>query len=564
MGDRTLKSKAFGLGLIASIAVVLMCMFCPVKAMADEAVAFSVGDGGQEANYFTYQSAVEAGYDGNVIVMASDWNVNEQINIGDNQSVTIDMNGHVIFNYEDYGSVFSLGERSSLTMMSSQTNTFVYQGFSSTTGELEEYSVTSGGLATDGSKGDTAPGFFRVGEGSTLTLDNITIAGNLGGTSSAIWMEKQSFLFMKNGTSIQHNKSSDSGGVYCHGDGASISMDNSSISNNYVHNEGGAIYSLYDAVKMNMRNHSEIACNSAGRGGAIYMKGTYYEIKSSDRTGKIWGNVARKSSGTTIREIDGGAITIDDPKLGQFVDELGLIEGLTISDNRVENYDRGYGGGIYLFQDDTRIVDCVITGNSAGKEGGGVYVDCNVDVELSGKVIIAQNKRGNSADDLFLGDDLFHTAYIIGAVDEGSYIGVRTGYTDDHRIGKNITAYTPGTFFMDLGGYYVTKGTDCGGDLWQRHGDHKFAVMLQGKSIGDYYPGETVTIDASTGNDYLVFSQWLEDESSGLFPFVDYVEDRANSTLTFTMPQNDVNLWHSLKILPPEKPAPGPAPRPTV
>ncbi len=647
---KTFKLQAVGLGLIASIAVVLMCMLCPAKAMAEEAVAYSVGDDGNDVFYDNFQSAINGGYNGKTIVMVKNWSIDAEINIGESQQITIDMNGYTI-NANKKSCVFYLANNSSLTLTASSDVSYehIVTGFSNVDGGEVHSAIFTGGVVTGGWSGTSSKergtGGIYMESGSTLTLDNVAVAGN--GTCSngskygagGVRMGDNCKISMINGASVRNNMGH-TGGISINGENTEISMNNSSINNNYVIKEsdwsgrggegpdegdercgGGGITSWMEEIKIFMENGSKINENAGSYGGGIAFNEGHFYLISNDRTAEVKGNYARGLDGYAIDKEFGGGICSYYRTEGSSLPQEGEITGINICDNVSEDGGGGLyldersttvadcvitgntcksnqgggvtsnakynsfirciisgnssaenGGGINIYATDNKIEDCTITGNwcnTAGKnyEGGGVYVNPTDNIELKGKVVIAGNTRGKdgSADDLFLGDGtLWLHAYITGGVSAGSYVGIRTGMSDDQMVGENITTYTPGTYFMDLGGYYITKGTDHGGDLWQRHGDHKFAVMLQGKSIGDYYPGETVTVDGSTGNAYLVFSQWLEDESSGLFPFVDYVEDKANSTLTFTMPQNDVNLWHSLKILPPDKPAPRPAPSPTV
>ena len=588
------KLKPLSLGLIASVAVVLMCMFSPAKAMAQDHVAHSVLDG-RGYFYYSVQAAVEAGYQDRTIIMDCDWNLDETLGVCDSKSLTIDMNGHKITtNGQD--TVVRLYENSSLTLFSSTSGEFTYEGYDNETCEAMDCFAKTGGLITGGYDSARGGGILMDAR-STLTLDNVTIAGNKSRQAGGgLYAREDCSLHMKNGSSIEFNRALKGAGIFVEGEDFNVYMNASSVNRNGATDYGGGIYSEADATRFRMENGSQISENRAQQGGGIYFEKSYFTVKSDDKTGKMKGNATRYCADGSewTNQYDGGAIYACKTKYFWNSDE-GSIEGMTIDGNytRYDSTsllrDSGDGGGLYIYQENVKVINCVITNNKAASNGGGIcwemiggYIEnstitgnvCNLNCEnyegggvfhtrtygfdLLGKVIIKGNSRSTSdnPDDFFLGSG----AYITHGVDSGSIVGFRTDNESDCCIGENITTYTPGTYFFDLSGYYITKGTDHGGDLWQRHGNnHKFTVQLHGKTVGEYYPGETVTVDGSTGNDYIVFNKWLEDVSSGLWPFADYVEDETNPKLTFTMPENDVSLMCGYRAVDPT-----PAPRPSV
>ena len=199
---------------------------------------------------------------------------------------------------------------------------------------------------------------------------------------------------------------------------------------------------------------------------------------------------------------------------------------------------------------------CTITGNacsvdSGGNyEGGGIFVWHSYDVALRGLCVIKGNTRGKggSADDIMLRENAGSTAkaYIKGTLAKGSSVGVRTGTTGDRRIAKNFKPETKNCLFYDMDGYYVSYGTDDGGDAWQRHRSLEFAVKLDGAVYGKYRNGTTVALAAPKTKDSKVFWRWDTSSSAntGLYPVADYFTEKNlfSNALTFTMPQNDVEL----------------------
>ena len=121
-------------------------------------------------------------------------------------------------------------------------------------------------------------------------------------------------------------------------------------------------------------------------------------------------------------------------------------------------------------------------------------------------------------------------------------MGVRTGITGDRRIAKSFKCDSNDCFFIDLDGYYVSYGSDEGGDAWQRRALKKFDVSVNGKVVGSYNQGETVTVSGASTIAGKAFYRWSESSSEGLYPFADYVANVRNPSLTFKMPQNRVSL----------------------
>lgn len=453
----TLKLKAFGFVLTVSIAVMFVCVFCPAKAMADDAIAYSVDSSGNYTNYTSVDAAISDGYSGKTIVMKRDWALNQTLGIADSKKITIDMNGHRIIN-NGSSTVIRLYEHAELKLFSTSSKEISFTGFNNNNGDKIYSTVVTGGLVTGG-KSDSGAGGIWAENWTKLTLDNVDVVGNEGGCQGGgIRIDKESHLCLNNGASVKYNKAEFGGGVHVDGADSDVRLDNkSSVEANLADGgQGGGIYCYKDGARIHLEGSSCIKDNRASLdGGGVYFQESYVSVSSDDRTGIIRGNSSDWS---------GGAICFRGNHDGCF--------GCKVQENHSE-----YTGGAFRFEghgSDHTIKDCTITGNWCnGKgenyEGGGVFVVWDNNVTLNGKVIIKGNTRGKggSPDDLFLDDTWIANAYIEGGVDSGSSVGVRTGSTGASRkIGKNISTYSDGTYFMDLdGGYYVSRE---GSNLYQR------------------------------------------------------------------------------------------------
>ena len=549
--------------LVTALVAATNAAFCCQTAYADDAVAVSYDESGNATSYNSIDDAMRGGYKtGATVVMMKDWSLDSTLEIEKGKSITIDMNGHSI-NGNGHEVIY-LCEKSNLTLTSTVSKAFGYTGYSNQDGSEVESGLNSGGLITGGCTGDPAGG-IDMRSNSTLTLDNVAVAGNRStakdsGDASAggIFTYDGCNINMKNGAIIVGNTAK-TGGIFFNGENCNLSMNGSYINANYAIDCGGGIYSDGDGTRIKMENGSKISSNTAvNKGGGVYFNYSYFNIVSKDKTAEI--------SENTAKDDDGGGVFV---QYKRWATNEGSIEGCTISQNSC----RLNGGGILCYQNWTRIIDCTITGNHSGKEGGGVYVlgsndsieGCTItgnwcaddsegggvfvyykeDIKLKGTCIIKDNTRGKSgsADDLFLMEGTTD-AYITNGVDVGSKVGIRTGTTGDRRIGKNISNYAYGAYFIDLDGYYVSHGTDEGGDLWQRRSTQQFLVQVDGEGTNRFAYKATAVANGASSDAGKAFWYWDEDGTTGLYPVTDFITNKSkySSTFTFSMPQNDVNL----------------------
>ena len=566
------RSRLAATVFAALAAAMLCCIALPAKANAAEVMAYSLNSSGEHVNYYTTDDAIQAGYSGKTIYLACDWNFTGTMNVADSKSLTIDMNGHKISASGGH-TVIELKEHSSLTLKGTTKTKFEFYYQDKDATSTTKKQVESGGLVT-GASGRHFGGGFEMDNYSTLTLDNVAVAGNMledCESGGGIYMRKNTTLNMKNGATIQYNKAW-AGGIWIEKTDATINMDNSTICYNQTlgNHDGAGIYSNDNGTKIYLENHSSINNNKAYNGGGVFFNYTQFYIGSADKTGVVEENISTSSEGGSH---GGGGIYVESKKTGT-VD--GTIKGLTIKRNDA----RSNGGGVVLNQKNTRIVDCTIQENSTAFKGGGVYVynkncsienctiegnvcdndgrddtdagggvfvDSSYDIRLSGKMFIRNNTRHDeaSADDLFLDTATLATsrAYITNGIDAGSSVGVRTDNAGDCRIGKDISTYTSGTYFADLPSFWVSHGTDSGGDLWQRAGAQTFNVNVNGASVGRYASGATTNISAvpEAGK---AFWYWDASGATGLSPIEEYIstENMYDESLCIKMPGNDIEL----------------------
>ena len=477
-------------GVVGLIAFFLCYTYAPVDAMAyatdstDGRVAYTTNRSGEDRKiFYNVQDAINDGYnEGRLIYMCSDWCLDETLGIADSKSVYIFMYGHKITNNCN-STVIRLYENARLYLLDDAYTPWYkinmrYTGRSSGSHMVDEYwnagaTTEADGLVTGGvGDGDKAGGIWME-DCSLLYLRGVSVAGNanIGKTNvgGGVTMEQSCNLIMHREARIQDNYGTYGGGVGVTGTNNNIWLyEGSSIDGNTA-KEGGGIYSPNEGTRIHLELDSNISNNTAALGGGVSLEYGWNSISSDDKTGFLQGN--RADSGY------GGAV-----KCNSTGTTCGFY-GVTFNDNTATTnggalylYDREH---IFSYEGNVTIEDCTIVnnrcsvGNGSG-EGGGVYADDSVDVNLRNKVIIKDNSRSFTgvADDLFLGDSNYiftrSHSYILGGATEGSDVRVRTGMTKDQRIGKHINTYASGIYKMDIDSYWVTKGDDYGGDLWQR------------------------------------------------------------------------------------------------
>jgi uncharacterized repeat protein (TIGR02543 family) len=562
-----------GLFMALALFAALSALFCTAPmARADElSYGCAYTDEGTEY-YYSIDDCIKAAYEGKTIVFTRDWTIDETIKIEAGKSVSLDPHGSCIYVDTDKAYAFALGEGASLTIKSTSTAEYerTYSGFDEDTGEYVS-GYTSNRKTLIATTDEDSHGGIRMDEGSTLTLENLAMVGCYSnGYGGAINVDWNCTLNLTN-CDLEHNRGSEGGAIYVGGKYATINLDAAKVNKNHADNNGGGICSDEDGTKIVMKNGSTISNNYACEcGGGIYFNESSFELVNGNDDGAS-DDLAPTICLNYSAESGGGIYT--DSCAG---DNQGTIDGITISKNTAAED----GGGLYLNQESTTVSNCTITGNVAsdngggiyvnndniavsgctitgnlcdwygkGGEGGGIFVSYRYDLALTGICTVTGNARGSSSDSTD-SDDLFLStvsgssgyAYITGGVENGSSVGIRTGIEGERLLGKSISTYTTGTYFSDTDGYWISHGTDHDGDLWQRTGATDFELSVNGKSVGRFKPGAKLTINAKSLYDGEDFWKWSESGTTGLSPFSSYIPDVSSAKITFTMPQNDVDL----------------------
>lgn len=251
-----------------------------------------------------------------------------------------------------------------------------------------------------------------------MNLSNCTFDNNKGRSGGAVHIateELKNEIQFDNCTFNNNNASENGGavdvGYYTSGMSGNhkVSFSNCTFSNNKSGANGGAIHGQY--VKIN--NCTFNANSASDNGGALFL---LTNEKISDC--KFSGNTSVGNGGAVYSVYDnnfiycsfdnnhangnGGAIYV--PSRGKIV-----IRSCDINDNGAYE-----GGGLWLghlLASEHELYDCTITGNSAVKNGGGIYTyitatDGCADLIFGDTMIVENNMADGKANNVFLNENL--------------------------------------------------------------------------------------------------------------------------------------------------------------
>ena len=339
----------------------------------------------------------------------------------------------------------------------------------------------------------------------TLTLDQVNISNNTaedcgGGlfVSCNVDLEDGASITgngegLVNATSSAHMNG---GGVYLAG--GTFNLKGGEISgNNDVYNGAG----VYVAGGTFNLNSGKINGNKAqAYGGGVYVAGGTFNLNG----GEINNNEASFGGGMnyedgTVRINEGSTISGNTATRGAGIMVSGdniTMSGGIITGNRAKGNQYKNGGGVYIVQypkQGTGVITGVftmtggkITGNTADKYGGGVYIQNNGIFNVSGDANVTGNTVGNSANNVYLSDT--NAVLTITGTLSGAKFGITANANKPFTSGwnTNMSGSDPTQFFTsDLDDCYVTLSGD---EVELRNGYQVSFVKNGGEFVSGYTP----------------------------------------------------------------------------
>ena len=309
-------------------------------------------------------------------------------------------------------------------------------------------------------------------DGASITgngegLVNATSYANMNG--GGVYLARGTFNL--NGGEISGNNDVYNGaGVYVAG--GTFNLNSGKINGNEAQGYGGGVCVAGGTFNLNV---GEISSNVASFGGGMnYEDGTVRINEGST----ISGNTATRGAGIMV---SGDNITMSG----------GIITGNRAKGNQYKN-----GGGVYIVQypkQGTGVITGVftmtggkITGNTADKYGGGVYIQNNGIFNVSGDANVTGNTVGNSANNVYLSDT--NAVLTITGTLSGAKFGITANANKPFTSGwnTNMSGSDPTQFFTsDLDDCYVTLSGD---EVELRNGYQVSFVKNGGEFVSGYTP----------------------------------------------------------------------------
>lgn len=325
---------------------------------------------------------------------------------------TIDGNGAVTLDRVFQVLATQVVDISDLTITDGRTNSF--GGGIRNAGTLTLTRVSVSANRTTGNAG----GGIAIEGGGSLHLDNCTISNNIAATlAGGVAVLGDTLTVFQSAISGNTAQGDRAGGIFV-GTGATLSMTDSTVSNNDAFTNGGGLFNENNATLL----RSIVSGNAAGApggtseaGGGVFNQDVLTLIDSTIAT-----NTADDSAGMVN---DGGTLSM----------QGGTIRGNTaISAAGFRNT----GSGV------AHLINTTISNNSASAGAGGVANGGGSTLELS-NVTIAFNTADSDANNFG---------------DGGGLSNAGTVTARNTLIGENIDASPSGTIFPDCSGGLISDG----------------------------------------------------------------------------------------------------------
>lgn len=339
-------------------------------------------------------------------------------------------------------------------------------------------------------------GCVLTSENTSLTLENLKITGGKENNSGGIYI-KSGNLTLKNCVVTKNESSNGGGGIQF--DGENLIVEDSEISEN--NGDPGGIWVKEDCAQTKIKN-SNIKDNVASSGGG----GLKLAGESTIEGCEISGNKAESSTGG----VGGGLIlsnksckiinsVISNNTAGESGGGIYMIDGtLELGSNTAINSNKAKkGGGIYISAGKAGLSDCTISLNEAYEDGGAIYASCEystITVNIGEKddsddIVIEKNnaKRGGA----FYGADNARFVMNAGKV-SGNYSEVGGGGA--MYICGGTSKYS--TFTMN-GGEIIGNMAKRGGAVHIDDGSGKNAAFIM---TGGLLSGNKATDENGNGS----------------------------------------------------------------
>lgn len=414
------------------------------------------------------------------IRLESAWLLGSPLELSENQSVKVDLNGYPIIRTikktQDDGELFKVGKGATLTIVDSTparkscgnfTGGSIQGGRSDDTAgliECEGKLIMTGGTLYNGGTTDKG-GAIKLSGSAEATLNGVLI--------SNCWTDKATFT------------QNEGGAIYMR-DSAKATLNNCTIRYCRAHDWGGGIYLEDDDNRLNCENVNILFCTSDDdQGGGVYQ----------DHGETHW--VGGKISNCRASKDDGGGFYQNNGKVyiekvdfeGNYSEENGAaiysntddglwLIGCGMTGNKADDS----GGALYIDEENLYMEDCSVISNTAVKYGGGIYIDSDGAISVGGTTVVRSNDGEGSTDNLLLekGALIFDSG-----LESGSEIHLRSDSDGNVKLGGNLTSeYQMNQYFRaDYGKLELTDTKTVDTDLKASVFSGGFTALIIGAVI---------------------------------------------------------------------------------
>ena len=259
---------------------------------------------------------------------------------------------------------------------------------------------TIGGTERDDANTASYGGGVYLDGNSTFTMSGGEITGNITrtrGNGGGVYQLGGTFI-MSGSAEVRGNTANvNGGGVYTDGGGKLSMSDSAVIAGNRVEHDtggsGGGVYAHNSTIDMTGGTIGGAGsdANTAPYGGGVYLysRDSYHSTFTMSG-GAVCGNKSTGNGGG-VYVYDGCTFTMSDSA---------EVRGNKISGSESSNTSNGHGGGVYVVNGTFTMDGGAVCGNSAVKNGGGVYVNAS----SSGSAAFTMNGSAEVSSNTATGD----------------------------------------------------------------------------------------------------------------------------------------------------------------
>ncbi len=267
-----------------------------------------------------------------------------------------------------------------------QASVVIFDGKGETS-VLDGFTLTGGTGSRFGPEGPplTKGGGILFGGGSSATVSNCVIVGNLAERGGGVYCDEESSARLENCTIAENSTIFSGGGGLYVARYASATLIDCTITGNDAVGNGGGVF-LHEETFPAFSGCTITGNTSALRGGGLFLNESAYPTLT-DCT--IANNTATRGGGMLV-DCEGEPVLVNCTFLENAATEFGgavyawcgaapSFENCTIQANTARS-----GGGIYSEEGSLTLSECTLSENRAEDHGGGLYLTGGVDATLTG------------------------------------------------------------------------------------------------------------------------------------------------------------------------------------